>query len=254
MQSKLVDQLRFKLLPVAIYFTDTKPDGAAQFEPHKRGCVATMLVAAAKGKTAVFDEDTYGCPGGGVGLCFGDAFTKNSHPTDCLLSTGDEALAATGQTAPFSLGRGERFFASPELVQKWRSAFPYVDAPQKYVVFRPLSEVEADEPPDLVMLFANPDQLSTLVIMAGFNRGCGLNAIAPFAAACQSIVWAYPQMAKDEPQAVIGFFDISQRQSVPKELLSFTVPFSMFLEMDNSADEGCLTTHSWEKIAGRFDE
>ena len=88
MQSILFQKLKLSLEPVSICFTDKKPDKAIQFSEGKRGCVGNMLVAAAKGKTAVFDRKTYGCPGGGVGLGFGDTFGIG-FPIECLLSTGD---------------------------------------------------------------------------------------------------------------------------------------------------------------------
>ncbi|MGV8082708.1 MAG: DUF169 domain-containing protein [Coriobacteriia bacterium] len=250
MHSNIVDKLKFDLKPVAISFTDKKPANALQYEEGKRGCVAAMLVAAAKnGKTAVFDEKTYGCPGGGVGLCFGDAFTRGNHPTEYLLSTGDKALTAHGKTYSKSLGRGERFFATPELAGKWKAAFPYSEAPEKYVVFTPLSKVE--EEPDIICIFANPDQLSALVSLAGFSNGEALNVIAPFVAACHSIAYAYREIGTEHPVTIMGFFDISQRHRIPRELLSFTVPYRMFKEMDEVVEESCLTTEAWVELESR---
>ena len=49
-----------------------------------------------------------------------------------------------------------------------------------------------------------------------------------------------------------GFFDISQRAGIPKKLLSFTVPFAMFQELETAAPEGCLTTPVWENLAKRL--
>lgn len=285
MVSGLVERLGFELEPVAVSFTDVRPEGALQFEEGKRGCVGSMLVAAAKGATVVFDEKTYGCPGGGAGLCFGDTFAKRGHPVECLLSTGDEALATRGESFGRSLGRGERFFATPELVARWRSQFPFSEFVQKYVVFEPLSRVvwgteeavEAGEAvggegagaaeaavaggepaapvapgePDLVCVFANADQLSVLVTHAGFLRGDDINVLAPFGAACHSIAYARREISAERPKGVLGFFDISQRHAIPKDLLTLTLPWQLFKQMDASADESCLTTEAWERIAGR---
>lgn len=252
MKSELISKLGLTHEPVAIYFTDDRPAEAIGFKPGKRGCVASLLYAcASKGIVAAFDEDSYGCPGGGVGLCFGDAFTKNNHPTEYLLSTGDEALAKHGKSIGRNLGRGERFFAGPELVSKWKAAVPYAETGKKYVVFRPLSKADDAETPDLVCMFANPDQISAFVIMSGFNRGEALNVLAPFAAACQSIVLAYQELGKERPKAIMGFFDLAQRYRIPRELLSFTIPYGMFLEFEDSLPESCLTTEAWKKIEGR---
>ena len=72
MQSRIARELKLRYQPVATTFTDDKPEHAQQFEPGTRGCVISMLSAAAiEGKTAVFDRQTTGCPGGIAGLCFG---------------------------------------------------------------------------------------------------------------------------------------------------------------------------------------
>ncbi len=88
--------------------------------------------------------------------------------------------------------------------------------------------------------------------MSGFNRGDGINTVAPFGAACHSIVFAYNESTNEKPKGIIGFFDISQRHSIPGELLSYTVPYKMYKEIEDSLDESCLTTEAWEKIADRF--
>ncbi|MDR3258155.1 MAG: DUF169 domain-containing protein [Fusobacteriaceae bacterium] len=252
MYNKLAEKLQFIIEPVAIYFTNERPKEALQSKEGVRVCVASMLLAAARGKTIVFDEKTYGCPGGGVGLCFGDAFIKNNHPTEKLLSTGDEKIAAMGGRLGKIMERGERFYASPELVKKWKSELPYTETSKKYVVFKPLREIDETDPPDLIEIFANPDQISVLVIMSGFYRGTALNVLAPFSAACQSILLAYQEMRKEFPKAIMGLFDISVRNMFPKELLSFTVPYRMYEELEHSVDESCLTTEAWEQIDGRF--
>jgi len=248
MDSKLVERLRFSLDPVAIWFTDERPAGAVQFEEGKRGCIAGMLIASSKGKAAVFDKKTYGCVGGGVGICFGDTFTKDGEPIECRLSTGDEALKATGKTSKVSLGHGERYFASPEVVAEWRASFPYIETTKKYVVFKPLSMAKESNPPDIIFMFADPDQLSALVILSGFKRGDIINAVAPFVSACQTIAFACREIGKERPKGVIGFFDLSQRHRIPRDLLSYTVPYTMYKEIERNAEEGCLTEKMWEMI------
>ncbi len=251
MKYKLKDKLDLDMDVIAIFFTDSKPEMAQQFKEGKRGCVASMLINSAKNLTvALFDEKTYGCPGGGVGLCFGDTFTSNNHPTEQLLSTG-VGFSEKTKNIPNMLKYGERFFATPELVSKWKSELPYYDMGKKYVVFKPLSKLEENEIPDLVCMFVNPDQLSALIIMSGFFRGAALNTIAPFGAACHSILFARNEMKKEKPNGVIGFFDLAQRSQISKDILSFTVPYKMYTELENGIEEGCLTTESWEKIKGR---
>ena len=122
---------------------------------------------------------------------------------------------------------------------------------KKYVVFKPLSEIDESLPPDIVCIFANPDQISVLVSLSGFNTGLSLNVIAPFGAACHSILFSYREIGKKNPKAILGFFDIAQRHRVPKDILTFTIPYTMFREMEESVSESCLTTHAWERIKDR---
>ena len=72
MDSKIKSALRLKYSPVAIIWSDRKPEEALQFAPSRWGCVMSLFAKAAKGKTAVFDRETIGCGGGEVGMGFGN--------------------------------------------------------------------------------------------------------------------------------------------------------------------------------------
>ena len=75
MKSTIAEAINLGIEPVALILTDEKSEGAIQFEPGKWGCVLSMFGAAAtKGRTAVFDRETYGCFGGGIGLGFGNTY------------------------------------------------------------------------------------------------------------------------------------------------------------------------------------
>jgi len=84
MESKIAQALRLKYCPVAIVWTDDKPEKAMDFKEGKWGCVMWMLAAAAKGKTAAFDKNTYGCWGGGVGLGFGNQYLHFPGGIECF--------------------------------------------------------------------------------------------------------------------------------------------------------------------------
>jgi len=250
MNSRLVEALRLGSSPVAVILTDTRPPDALQFKEGGWGCVASMMLAASKGRTAVFDRQTFGCPGGGTGLGFGDQYEECAFAIDCLLSTGSREKA--GQLRRRSrMADGERFFRSPEQVRTWLEALPFTDIPCKYVVLKPLDETAADDQPALVVFFANPDQLSALVVMADYGRGTGDAVVARFGGACQSILFGYAEARRDRPRGVIGFFDISQRMHVAREVLSFTVPYSLFLEMEANVDGSFLEMEDWRQLQAR---
>ena len=66
MESKIVSAIHQELEPVALIWSDEKPEGAMEFVPGKWGCILFLLATAAKGQTAVASRETFGCFGGGV--------------------------------------------------------------------------------------------------------------------------------------------------------------------------------------------
>ena len=249
--SQLVNALKLKMKPVALILTDDKPaDGLHFKEGSMGGCVAVMLVAASKkGRIAFFDRKTFGCPGGGTGLGFGDRYGR--FPIDCLLSTGNKEMAAQIRRGGSAMAEGERFYKNPELARKWVDSLPFTDVPAEYVVFKPWDQVTEQDEPKLIIFFVNADQLSALVVMADYNRGTNQSITAPFGAACQSILFGYAETKKENPRGVIGFFDISQRSIVDRETLTFTVPYRMFQEMEANAKGSFLNMPAWQKLQER---
>jgi uncharacterized protein (DUF169 family) len=249
MQSPLAEALAVKIPPVAIILTEQRPSDATQFKPGRFGCVASMLLTAAKGRTVAFDRDTFGCPGGGAGLGFGDCYERMGFPIERLLSTGGTAQLRNGQS--YDMHEGERFHRTPEITRRWLAEFPFREIPTAYVVAKPLSGTAEDEPVALVHWHINPDQLGALITLAGFQRGTVETATAPWGAACQAIAFAYAEAERPRPRGVIGFFDISQRRQVDREILSFTVPYALHREMEAAIPDSFLRTEAWQKLRAR---
>ena len=247
MQSQLVDSLRLKHAPVAVLLTDDKPHEGIQFKPGRMGCVAAMLLTASRGRTGFFDRRTFGCPGGGVGLGFGNCYVD--FPIERLLSTGGKASLGDGRT--WDMHEGERFHRTPEITAQWLAAFPFRDVAAELVVFKPLSAVAHDDPIAAVFLLVNPDQLSALVTLAGFDSGALETTTAPWGAACQSIAFAYAEGDRQHPRGVIGFFDISQRHRVERDIMSFTAPYKLFCAMEANVEQSFLATDAWRRLQER---
>jgi uncharacterized protein (DUF169 family) len=176
MQSKIADAARCTHRPVALSFTDEKPERALQFAEGKWGCVMWLHAAATKGRYAVADAKTYGCVGGGVGLGFGNPYKEWPGGIECFyhfLSTGNDQWEQGRQAAEaakaFLRGdaydefvHGERYIKTPELVAKFVEELPMIEAPKRFVVFSPIEEVEESSPPELVIFTVPPDQLAAL--------------------------------------------------------------------------------------------
>lgn len=250
MKSKLAEALGSTLSPIAVLLTDDRPEAALQFREGSWGCVAASMLAVSRGRTAVFDRQTYGCPGGGVGLGFGNAYEERCFPIDQLLSTGD-AEAARSQRASSHLAEGERFFASPELVRRWLGRLPIREIPTRYLVMKPLESVVEADAPHLVVFLVNPDRLSALITLTDFSREGGEPAVAPFGGACQSILFGLAEAEREVPRGVLGFFDLAQRGRVPRDLLSYTVPWNLFLRMEADVDASFLRLGDWAALRDR---
>ncbi len=268
MESQMKQSLKLKFEPVATIWTDEKPEKALQYGKGKWGCVMFMLAAAAKGKTAVFDRETYGCFGGGVGLGFGNVYEAFPGGIECFcgfLSTGNsdtEKGRAIGEKIK-EFGRdefyehfmhGEGYLSSPERTKKFFEGLPITDVPANYIVFKPLGEVDPSrEKPVTVTYLVNPNQLSAMVILANYRRDTTDNVIIPYAAGCQTMgIHAYREARSQNQRAVIGLTDISARNYVKKQLgddlLSITAPFEMALEMEGNVKGSFVEKDSWKAL------
>ena len=139
-----------------------------------------------------------------------------------------------------------------ELALKWRNSMPFSEKGYPRVVFAPMSKWEKIGTPDVVLVFANADQMSALVTMLGSHNGEALNTLAPFGAACHSIVFAVDQIEKEKPMAIMGLFDISQRREALAGNLTLTMPDALWTGLYDALDKSCLTTHAWKEIEKRL--
>jgi hypothetical protein len=128
---------------------------------------------------------------------------------------------------------------------------PITQVPTEYVVMQPLNLITEADRPELVVFLVSPDQLSALLVMTDFSRGRGEPAIAPYGASCQSVLFGYAEARREEPRGVLGFFDISQRKRVPRDILSYTVPWSLFLRMEADVEDSFLRLGDWGKLRER---
>ncbi len=267
MRSLIAEKLGLEHEPVALLWSDERPAGAVQFKPGRWGCVMFLAAGAARGRTAVVDHETWGCWGGGVGLGFGNCYRQFPGGEGAFarfLSDGNDACAE-GRAVAEALAphvrpeflddfvRGERYMASPEVVHRFVDALPITEVPAAYVVLKPLSAVAEDERPVSVTFFADPDQVSALVVLANFDAGEGDRVIAPYAAACQQLgILAYREAEARRPRAVLGLTDLSARENVRRQLgravLSFTVPLALLETMESHVDESFLERGTWQRL------
>ncbi len=268
MESIIAKAMALKYEPMAIVLTDKKPKKAKQFKEGRFSCVMFMLAAAVRGQQAVFDRKTFGCPGGGTGLGFGNQYKNmpgGEEGFSYFLSMGyegsEEGMKFAAMVRPFlteetydNLVRGERYLKTPELVMKFIDCLPITDVPFKYVVFKPLREVNPElEKPEVVVFLADMDQLTALVILANYDRDDNESVIIPQAAGCQSIgIYPFREARSERPRAFVGLVDLTARVAIKRQLkddvMSFAVPFAMFQEMEANVPGSFLERNTWKEL------
>jgi hypothetical protein len=268
--SKIHQAVAMRHPPVAVLWSDEKPDPAMQFSPGRWGCIMWLITAAAKGKRAVCDRETFGCFGGGVGVGFGNQYLNFPGGEACFchfLSIGnyswEQGRKAADKVKPFlrkeaydHFAHGERYLKSPELVKRFIDKLPITDIPARYVIFKSLFDVLDDEnPPKAIIFFADPNELSALTILANYGRGDNENVIMPYAAGCQTAcLYPFREAESEKPRAVVGLTDLSARVAVRKQLgdnlMTFAVPFALFQEMEANVEGSFLERGPWKALKG----
>ena len=272
MKSITAEKLRLDQEPVAILWSNIKPDGALQIKPHGFGCIMPFFAhVAMKGKTAVFDRESYGCPGARAGLGFGNGyydafggagieFMASFFVKGRESSKNPETYCAMVQHVPerdrAKFIHGERLHKNTEKAKRFMTTdLPITDIAEKYVIFTPLSKVRPGECPVVVVFVADPLQITGLVTLVGAVREGTDPVRVPPMAACQQIgAFVYDEAKKEHPRAVLGYTDLSARESVgktiPAHMFTFAVPFSLFLEMEEEAKDGVFDGPIWKGLAG----
>ncbi len=267
MKSVTAQALHLKFEPVAILWSNRKPEGALQFKVGTWGCIMWQFAQAARGKTAVFDRQTFGCAGGGTGLGFGPQYENAPGGIEgflYFLSTGIECCSDPERFAETIKGlmrpeqrehflKGERYKKTPELVKKFIEDLPIIDIPAEYVIFKPLSDLKDGEEPVVIVFVADPDQISALVTLVNYSREGTGNVIVPPGAGChQMLIYAYKEAKSDKPRAVLGLTDLSARRNVRRllgdDVFTFAVPYRMILEMERDVKGSFLEGSLWKSM------
>lgn len=237
MSEQLVGALGLAEAPIAIYYADEKPEGAFEWNCNgEHFCHVGRLASVRKGTPMVVDGENPGC--GGAAFFLG--WQKDMRPGfEYFLSHDSE-------------GRGERFRKTPELVLEMLKTRTFVPANGRYCVFQRLSDLSDDITPEVVAVFAEPDEVGALVFLANYGRSESDAVVSPWSSACGSLVTEpRAQALKPNPKAVIGLFDPSVRPRVEKNYLTFAAPYAMFVEMVENIPGSFLEIVPWLEIRDR---
>ena len=266
MESKIKRLIKLTNHPVAVLQSDECPSDAIQLKEGKWGCTVALLAAAAKGKTAALSDKTTVCVGGRAGLGFqpyplgwieyflstgSEDSNQNELPSADSKDASKNELLSTGSK---NVSHCEHYKKTPEIARRFvsESVNPLVKSfprDKQYLLFKPLELTEASENPLCIVFLANADQISALATLANYDTPRIDNVRTLWGAGCAQTV-LYP--ATDAEHCYVGLTDPSVRKCIDKDLLSFSIPYRRFLELEEQAEESFLTTDTWEKIAARI--
>lgn len=239
--SWLISKLRLQYQPVGLKLSEKKPFNASFFKKSGSGCIAPLIFSAAKGKTVAIDRESTGYACSAFYLGYAE-----------WIFNGIEFFLSH---SPIPIGREcERFVENPALAREFVESYIPVERNEKTYVFKPVTQFSEGEKPEIVVFFANADQLSALVFLIQYAHPLDYDRVKTgFASACQAMVTIPLQYArKGESKAFWGLHDISARTALPKEIMSLSMPYALFEEICNYAPKSFLITEKWDQIQKRI--
>jgi hypothetical protein len=122
-------------------------------------------------------------------------------------------------------------------------------APAAYCVFKPIEKFLGPEKPEVVVFFASPDILAGLFTLTNYAQEMTDVVQAPFCSGCAAILtFPLKEAEKETPRPVLGMFDVSARPMVEKDILTLSMPYSVFLKLLENVKGSFLETESWKKV------
>jgi uncharacterized protein (DUF169 family) len=270
-ESRIARAAGIPFSPVAIIWTDKKPEKALELKAGAWGCVMWLFARVAReGKTAVFSKDTIGCAGGAMGLGFGRPLERHAARNEegfcSFLSNGLEGAADRKAYEAIiaqsfddrhrkMLTEGERFLKNPQACRNFLKNLPVYDVKGRVIVMKPVAGIEECEEVKSVVFVANADQIAALSILANYETGNIRDGIivAAGAAGCQAMgVCTYAEGESITPRAVVGLTDLAARMQVRKvlgkDVLTFSVPYPLYLQMERDVTGSFLELDLWKSI------
>jgi hypothetical protein len=196
-------------------------------EPGGRRCVFAWYENWLNGATLYISKENYGCGGAGRALC---GVETRSREAFVKFLVDDEGLKA-----------------SHALMDQWLDARGPYRQEHPNLLIGPLRE---DQYAYLktVTFYADPDQLSVLMLGAQYNSGPGDLApvIAQFGSGCSQLVSLFEDLSV--PQALVGTTDSAMRRHLPPNLLAFTVTVPMFEQLCALDENSFLYKPFWRNL------
>lgn len=236
---KIADILQIELKPVAIYRSEKIPEDASV--PVAKCSIPSLLVKCARtGQTCSADKQHVYCHGAVSGFGFG-GMANREH------SSWKVSYIPEDRKGELTHG-GKKEFKSPEIARLQLDAIKDYGDGKDAIVFQYLDDAVAEgKPIEVVVFLVDPTRIAALSTLAGYSKTTpGPSTIMPYGHACQQ-VYAIPRAEgeSDDPHAVLGMTDVYARRFVPPDIMSFAVPYKLYLKMESEIEESCFGMEKW---------
>jgi hypothetical protein len=268
MKSIIVEHLEPEFEAVAVIWSDDIPDGALQFMEGRFCCILNLFAEASlRGRVAGGSRDTIVCPGGRAALGFGVDFIESEAELDHHAAIFSKGLESARDRAAYLEKMesvrpswrplyefGERRHCSFDAAREWiLNCLPHYDIPQRFVLFKPLSETEPDDDTRAVIFPVSPLELAGLTTLLGSVVEGADPVQLPQGADCFRIAcFAYAQYDADPPRAILGMLDVDGRELMRRrfrdDTLTLTIPMPLFLRMEREASGSVLQIPAWSEL------
>ena len=208
--------------------SDTSPfEPLVKPEPGRHACIFMFYKKWLKGETLHITKDNFGCGGAGHWLC---GTVARSRADYVRFLVDDEGLKS-----------------SHDLMNQWLDHHRAFRQEHPNILIGPLRE-DQHEYLKTITFYVNPDQLSVLMLGAQYKSAPGdpPPVIAPFGSGCMELVPLFEDL--NIPQAMIGATDIAMRQSLPPDILAFTVTRPMFKQLCELDERSFLYKPFWRNL------
>ena len=266
MKSAIAEAVSLYFPPLAVFYAQSPPKESKEA---KGTCAMIPIAQAAKGEAVCFSATSCSCPGAAWGFGWTElnynVFPGGKECFERFLSVGNEhwqegqqvieQMKEGGAPKIFiqEFSEGEGFLKTLELAEEFANSMPKIQPEGPYIVIKPLDALLPGEQSKLVTFLVDADQLSALTVLANYARHGNDNVRIPFGAGCMTFI-LYPIYESEQmvPHAIIGLTDISarfyMRKLLGKEFMSFTVPWTLFEEMEANVPESFLERFAWKTI------
>lgn len=268
MDFNIVKELNGEFDPIVLIKADEKPEDALSPKAGRGGCVMSLVAQTiSKRRITAFGRENITCGGVSSGFGWGTGFSddKSREFQATFLSLGLESakdeeyflkrLEQLPEPTQKMFLKGERIFSDFDTAYENIKNRPLYDEGQ-YVIFKPIEALEEGEIPDSVIFTLNTMELSAVLQLNGSFRAESAHIMTPQASACQAIgAFTFEQADRDNPVPVLSPLDFAarahMRRMIPDEYMNLSMPWKLFLKLEELSKNSVFQTHFWEDFGNR---